>query len=66
MSDRFKSDSFNGLIYKLADIVSELVKSKEQTKSIQDIFNEMAKRLNEQENELSDVIDSIDNIKGML
>jgi len=64
--NKFKIDSLNGLVCRLSDEVSSLVKTDKQTKDIQELFNEIAKRIESQDNELSDIIESIEYAKGML
>lgn len=62
----FEMDSLNGLLYRMANKVSELVTTKEQQKDIQEIMDEIAKRVSEQDEEIVEVIDILENLRGNL
>ena len=62
----FEFDSLNGLMYKLSAEVSDLIKTQKQTENIQKIFNEIGKRIEKEDDDLSTLVESIENIRGML
>jgi len=64
--EEFKNDSLNGLMFRLLSEVDKISKNKEQQKEIMKITREIFNRIEKHDEELSEIVNDIENVRGML
>ena len=66
MSKEFETDSLHGLIFMLGSEVISTIQDEDIKKRALALLTEIDNRVTKSEEELSEIIDSIENIKGSL
>lgn len=61
-----KFDSLNGLVMKINDELSDVKMSAEKRKTITGLTSELLKKLEKQDEELSEIAEAIENIRGSI